>query len=136
MSSSDALTTRLIAGPYSMTKSVDRYFEILDACVAAGGVLSESAAGMIDTVVTGGPLETNGAGVVGRWRVEARQVLRLRGGRCSADRKFQGSRFIGAAVAGTTRLSANLAQQQQQQALHFSRPGFQEARWPSHPMRR
>jgi hypothetical protein len=61
-----------------MTKSVDRYFEILDACVAAGGVLSEFAASMIDTIATGGPLETTGAGVVGRWRVEARQVLRRR----------------------------------------------------------
>jgi hypothetical protein len=61
-----------------MTQSVDRYFEIYDACVAAGGVLSEFAAAMIDTVVAGGALEANGAGVVGRWRVEARQVLRRR----------------------------------------------------------
>jgi hypothetical protein len=59
-----------------VTKSVDRYFEIYDACVAAGGVLSELAAAMIDTIVTGGSLETNVAGVCGRWRVEARQVLR------------------------------------------------------------
>ncbi|MBR1149070.1 hypothetical protein [Bradyrhizobium sp. JYMT SZCCT0428] len=76
-----------------MTKAVDRYFEIYDACIAAGGVLSEFAAAMVDTVVAGGSLETNGAGVVGRWRVEARQVLRRRrttenaklSGNCSED---------------------------------------------------
>src|SRR6266446_2842716 len=75
-----------------MTKSVDRYFEVYDACIAAGGVLSEFAAAMVDTIVTGGPLETNAAGVVGRWRVEANQVLRRRrvataniSGNCSDD---------------------------------------------------
>src|SRR5436190_23069524 len=61
-----------------MTKSVDRYFEIFDACIAAGGILAEFAGSMVDTIVSGGSLETNAAGVVGRWRVEARQVLHRR----------------------------------------------------------
>ncbi|MGY4288078.1 hypothetical protein ACVWXO_007298 [Bradyrhizobium sp. LM2.7] len=67
-----------MCGGDRMTKAVDRYFEIYEACVAAGGVLSEFAAAMVDTVVAGGSLETNGSGVVGRWRVEALQVLRRR----------------------------------------------------------
>jgi hypothetical protein len=81
-----------------MTNSVDRYFEIHDACVRSGGVLSEFAAAMIDTIVTGGPLQTNGA-----------------------------------AVSPTTRLSPNLAAAA---SIALQSPRFQEARWPSHPMRR
>jgi len=77
-----------------MTATVDQYFELHDACLAAGGpVLSKFAAVLIDHALSGSrdvPLEQLATGVVGRWRVEAQQVLKRRGLaaakiNCSAD---------------------------------------------------
>jgi hypothetical protein len=59
-----------------MTQSVDRLFELHDRCIAAG--LPEIAKAIVDTIMNGAPLETNLAGVRGRWRIEAKQVLRRR----------------------------------------------------------
>jgi hypothetical protein len=74
-----------------MTAAVARYFQIRDACAAAGGVLTEMARAMDDAIVSGVALE-KAAGCHGRWRVEARQVMRQRlpagnpaSGNCSDD---------------------------------------------------
>ncbi len=59
-----------------MTQSVDKFFEHYDRALAAGNF--ELARALIDTIMNGAPLETNLAGVRGRWRIEAKQVLRRR----------------------------------------------------------
>jgi hypothetical protein len=61
-----------------MTKSVDKYFELHDRAIAAG--LPEIAKAMVDTIINNRPFETNVAGACGRWKTEARQVLRRRAG--------------------------------------------------------
>jgi hypothetical protein len=66
-----------------VTVAVAKYFQIRDACAAAGGVLTDMAMAMDDAVVTGLPLQQL-VGCVGRWRVEARQerVRRLAASGC------------------------------------------------------
>jgi hypothetical protein len=59
-----------------MTQSVDRLFELHDAAVAGGNF--ELARSIIDCIVGGEPLEKTLSGCVGRWRIEARAVLRRR----------------------------------------------------------
>jgi hypothetical protein len=59
-----------------VTQSVDKLFELHDRCIASG--LPEIAKAIVDTIVNRAPLETNAAGVVGRWRIEARAVLKRR----------------------------------------------------------
>jgi hypothetical protein len=60
-----------------MSEAVAKYFEIRDACAAAGGVLTDMAKAMDDAVGAGVPLE-QAIGCFGRWRVEARQVVARR----------------------------------------------------------
>jgi hypothetical protein len=61
-----------------MTPAVAKYLDMLDACIAAGGVLEEMARGMVDTITIGGTLQFNAAGVEKRWTIEARRELRRR----------------------------------------------------------
>jgi hypothetical protein len=61
-----------------MTPAVAKYLEMLDAAIAAGGVLSDMARAMIDTITNGGSLQFNATGVTARWRTEARRELRRR----------------------------------------------------------
>jgi hypothetical protein len=84
-----------------MTPPVAKYFEQLDACIAAGGVLEEMARAMADTVLTGGTLQFNAAGVEKRWRIEARRELRRRAAasvQLPSGKRSEGARELNASL--------------------------------------